>query len=293
MAWVSLNKILIFLNLVFSVLAFILIIQVYATRTSWRAAYEKLNSYYTVSEANAKACRTEVDEVKKKKDEEIKLVQKDLNEEKAKTEKLTGDLDKAKAETLTERAKLESQSNNATASNAELNRRQDETRALAAQLNKANATVADLQKQSKQLTDEKMQAVINYNSEHDRLVRLLETHRQLSQNYELAQKKLASLGANSNTPITRNPPPEDVNGIVTETDTKTGMVTISIGTDAGVNVGNTLEVFRIKPEPKYLGTIRILDAQAHQAVGKLTGPARYGPIAKGDIAASKIMTTMK
>ena len=70
-------------------------------------------------------------------------------------------------------------------------------------------------------------------------------------------------------------------------------MTISIGTDHGINVGNTLEVFRIKPEPKYLGTIRIVDAQAHQAVGRLTAAPRYGALAKGDIVASKIMSSKK
>ena len=164
---------------------------------------------------------------------------------------------------------------------------------MTAELNKANATNAELQKQGKQLQDEKMQAVINYNSEHDRNVRLLENMRQISQKLELAEKKLQNLGSGVTVSESRNPPPEDVEGIILDTDAKTGLVTISIGSDHGISVGNTLEVFRIKPEPKYLGTIRIVDAQAHQAVGRLTAAPRYGALAKGDIVASKIMSTKK
>jgi hypothetical protein len=289
-----LGKILIFLNLVFSLLAGILIIQVYATRTSWKAAYDKLNSFYTVSETNAKTLRGEVDEIKKKKDDEIKTVEKDRDQLKAEKERLLEQNKKIDDLLQAEKAKFLGQQNNATVSKEELERRQQETTALMDRLNKTNATIAELQKTIKQAQDERMQAIINFNSEHDRNVRALELVRQLTQKSELLEKKLASLGVSARDQlITRNPPPEDVEGVIKETDAKTGLVTISIGSDSGVNVGNTLEVFRIKPEPKYLGTIKILDAQAHQAVGRLTAPPRYGPIEKGDIVATKILSTKR
>ena len=289
----ALGKILIFLNLVFALLMGILIIQVYATRTSWRGAFERTSGYLTVSEANVKTLRADIDDVKKKKDDEIKAVQGDLAKEKAEVARQQGLVAQADKQLQAERANHQQQRDNAGVSNAELERRQQETRALTAELNKANATNAELQKQGKQLQDEKMQAVINYNSEHDRNVRLLENMRQISQKLELAEKKLQNLGSGVTVAESRNPPPEDVEGIILDTDTKTGLVTISIGSDHGISVGNTLEVFRIKPEPKYLGTIRIVDAQAHQAVGRLTAAPRYGALAKGDIVASKIMSSKR
>ncbi len=289
----ALGKILIFLNLVFALLMGILIIQVYATRTSWRGAFERTSGFLTVSEANVKTLRADIDDVKKKKDDEIKAVQGDLAKEKAEVQRQQGLVAQADKQLQAERANHQQQRDNAGVSNAELERRQQETRALTAELNKSNATNAELQKQGKQLQDEKMQAVINYNSEHDRNVRLLENMRQTSQKLELAEKKLQNLGSGVTVAESRNPPPEDVEGIILDTDAKTGLVTISIGSDHGISVGNTLEVFRIKPEPKYLGTIRIVDAQAHQAVGRLTAAPRYGALAKGDIVASKIMSTKK
>jgi len=289
----ALGKILIFLNLVFALLMGILIIQVYATRTSWRGAFERTSGFLTVSEANVKTLRADIDDVKKKKDDEIKAVQGDLAKEKAEVQRQQGLVAQADKQLQAERANHQQQRDNAGVSNAELERRQQETRALTAELNKSNATNAELQKQGKQLQDEKMQAVINYNSEHDRNVRLLENMRQTSQKLELAEKKLQNLGSGVTVAESRNPPPEDVEGIILDTDAKTGLVTISIGSDHGISVGNTLEVFRTKPEPKYLGTIRIVDAQAHQAVGRLTAAPRYGALAKGDIVASKIMSTKK
>ena len=289
----ALGKILIFLNLVFALLVGILIIQVYATRTSWRGAFERTSGFLTVSEANVKTLRADIDDVKKKKDDEIKAVQDALAKEKAEVARQQGLVAQTDKQLQAERANHQQQRDNAGVSNAELERRQQETRALTAELNKANATNAELQKQGKQLQDEKMQAVINYNSEHDRNVRLLENMRQISQKLELDEKKLQNLGSGITVSESRNPPPEDVEGIILDTDVKTGLVTISIGSDHGISVGNTLEVFRIKPEPKYLGTIRIVDAQAHQAVGRLTAAPRYGALAKGDIVASKIMSTKK
>jgi len=290
----TLGKILIFLNLVFSLLAGILIIQVYATRTSWKSAFDKLDGFYKVSEAANKALRSEMDDIKKKKDDEIKIAEKTRDALEADKKRLEGQITAVQNELQTEKSKFLDQNKNATVSNEELQRRQQEVSAVMDRLNKAAVALAEEQKKGKQLQDEKMQAVINFNSEHERNVRLLENSRQLSQNYELAQKKLASLGVSAkDVLVNRNPPPDDVEGVITDTDAKTGLVTISIGSDSGVNVGNTLEVFRIKPEPKYLGTIKILDAQAHQAVGKLTAAPRYGPLEKGDIVATKIMSTKR
>jgi len=289
----ALGKILIFLNLVFALLVGILIIQVYATRTSWRAAFDRVNGFLTVSTANATTLRADIDDVKKKKDDEIKAVQDALAKEKTEVQRQIALVDQANKQLQAERVNHQQQRDNAGISNAELERRQQETRALTAELNKTQATIAELQKQGKQLQDEKMQAVINYNSEHDRNVRLLENMRQVSQKLELAEKKLQNLGSGITVAENRNPPPEDVEGIILDTDAKTGLVTISIGSDHGISVGNTLEVFRIKPEPKYLGTIRIVDVQAHQAVGRLTAAPRYGALAKGDIVASKIMSTKR
>jgi len=290
----TLGKILIFLNLVFSLLAGILIIQVYATRTSWKSAFDKLDGFYKVSEAANKALRSEMDDIKKKKDDEIKIAEKTRDALEADKKRLEGQITAVQNELQTEKSKFLDQNKNATVSNEELQRRQQEVSAVMDRLNKAAVALAEEQKKGKQLQDEKMQAVINFNSEHERNVRLLENIRQLSQNYELAQKKLASLGVSAkDVLVNRNPPPDDVEGVITDTDAKTGLVTISIGSDSGVNVGNTLEVFRIKPEPKYLGTIKILDAQAHQAVGKLTAAPRYGPLEKGDIVATKIMSTKR
>src|SRR5262249_11624992 len=85
----------------------------------------------------------------------------------------------------------------------------------------------------------------------------------------------------------KNPPPENVEGEVKEVDAKSGLVTISIGSDAGLQKGHTLEVFRLKPAPKYLGTLRIVDVRPKDAVGKPDSRSQ-GAIQTGDKVASKL-----
>ena len=66
------------------------------------------------------------------------------------------------------------------------------------------------------------------------------------------------------------PPPTKVNGLIEKVDPKDGsLVVISVGSDAGLARDHTLEVYRLKPAPKYLGMIRIIELSQHKAVGRL------------------------
>ncbi len=71
-----------------------------------------------------------------------------------------------------------------------------------------------------------------------------------------------------------------------------GLVTINIGSDAGLAKGHTLELFRLHAEnpsqSKYLGTLRILDVKATEAVGQPVGRLAAPPKA-GDRVASRIL----
>ena len=82
-----------------------------------------------------------------------------------------------------------------------------------------------------------------------------------------------------------NPPPQAVEGIVTE---KTGdLIRISIGSDAGLEKGHTLDLFRLKPSPQYLGQIRLTDVRAAEAVGVAVDKLKY-PVQKGDFVSNDV-----
>ncbi len=88
----------------------------------------------------------------------------------------------------------------------------------------------------------------------------------------------------------KNPPPENVEGVVKSVDPSGGLVTITIGSDAGLRKGHTLEVFHLDKDPKqskYLGTLRIVEVTAKEAVGQLVGRTT-APLQTGDRVASKL-----
>ena len=60
-------------------------------------------------------------------------------------------------------------------------------------------------------------------------------------------------------------------GEVLALDPKTGLVKLSIGSDDGVKEGQIVHAFRLSDKPsesKYLGTLRILEVKANQAVAE-------------------------
>jgi hypothetical protein len=73
----------------------------------------------------------------------------------------------------------------------------------------------------------------------------------------------------------RNPPPENVEGLIKTIDPRSNLMTLTIGSDAGLSRGHTLEVYRLNrmvpDQSKYLGTIRIVEVTATQAVGQPVG----------------------
>jgi hypothetical protein len=106
-------------------------------------------------------------------------------------------------------------------------------------------------------------------------------------------KTVAQLQANPKAPvgrIERNPPAENIEGVVKGIE-KGGQVKISVGTEAGLAKGHTMEVFRLDTtnpaKSKYLGVIRIVDISATEAIGQPVGKLA-APIEVGDHVASRI-----
>jgi hypothetical protein len=95
-------------------------------------------------------------------------------------------------------------------------------------------------------------------------------------------------------PDRANPPPGQVKGLVqkvTAGPKDTTLVQISIGSDTGLAVGHTLEVYRLEPRPEYLGMIRVVNVAAGSAVGQLVRSPRGGKhveLRPGDHVASSI-----
>ncbi len=84
----------------------------------------------------------------------------------------------------------------------------------------------------------------------------------------------------------QNPP--QVEGIVMESDPDGKFVRISLGSNHGLSKGNRLEVFRVKPDSKYVGRIELIEVDPDRSVGKILPQFRRATIQEGDLVASHI-----
>lgn len=85
------------------------------------------------------------------------------------------------------------------------------------------------------------------------------------------------------------PPPPKVEGIVTRRDKEGRFYQISLGSDDGIKPGQQLEVWRQKPEPKYLGKVKVSTTEATTSV--VTPVNLHGLIQPNDRVGSEIMVT--
>jgi hypothetical protein len=176
-----------------------------------------------------------------------------------------------------------------TAKDAEVAKRQEESKTtrelLAAETKKNLDAVVELNK----ARDDAVAQRILATSAQARLQQLAEENTLLAQD----NQKLAAGGAKVVQPakMVDNPPSENVHGRISQVGSN-GLVLISLGSDAGLAKGNTLQVFRLNTQApelsKYLGKIRITEVTATGAVAQPVGKPS-GPIQVGDQVSSQIL----
>jgi multidrug efflux pump subunit AcrA (membrane-fusion protein) len=179
------------------------------------------------------------------------------------------------------------------ADQANINRHALEVKSLNAAIETRDKQIRDMLLAVNQFRDDSVKSKMeanDYKFRNEQMVELLKEKEQ-----EIVALKTKSPGSGLGGPLpggpggagSKNPPSANIEGLITQTDPSSGMVTISVGSDAGVVKGNTMEVFRLNP-PKYLGTLRIVETKPNEAVGRpMSKP--LGPIMQGDHVASKIL----
>jgi hypothetical protein len=280
-----LGKILVFVNLVFSLVVGALIIMVFIARTHWAAEFNRLSERYDQANKSmqsyageTQAVRTEMNERVKDLSDKLKSAQDELA--KAQAAKTVVD-DQLRSAT----SNVDSHGNNVTAMKEELKRRSSEVKYLEDQVVKLqdsnNATVVEMNK----LRDLKVAAEIQRDS-------VLARNKGLIEKIEEQAKQIAKLKAPASTAattvaLTKNPPPEYIHGLIKEIDAGSGLMSITLGSDHGLRAGHTLECYRLDPA-KYLGTLYVVEVRATTAVvrpmGKMSGQPQVG-----DQVASKVV----
>jgi DNA repair ATPase RecN len=279
------GKILVFVNLAFSLLVAGLIMMAYVARTNWHDAYKRQENELTAARTSADQYAAEAK--KARDDGEARA-----NALKATIEQRTRELDAAIADAKTAKEALANKETTIDKSNTGIKVTQGEVERLTAQAKSLQQRVDD---DAKRLDD----AAIAINESRKLKVEaeikakgLLERNSQLAQALEEREKEIVRLkaapgGAATVAANVPNPPPGNVEGLIKSMDASSGLVTITIGSDAGIAKGHTLQVYRLKPTGKYVGEIQIRDVRAHEAVGKFMSKP-LTPVQVGDTVASKI-----
>jgi hypothetical protein len=282
------GKILVFVNLLFSLVVGWFAVMSYAARTHWVDAFNKQQAVAQVADANARQYLQE----KLKAEADVAEWQKKLGDQE---KVLKAEVKRAKDETTAARAEADTQKGLAATADAQAKQAQ-------ADAGRRQLEVATLEKNLRAEIDRAHALVDTANKSREKQVASeieAESHRaraeQLQKELARAETQLADIrksggGQGSRTLAADNPPPENVEGLVKTADAS-GLLRLTIGSDAGLAKGHTLVVYRINPsaplQSKYLGRVRVLDVNAHEAVAQPVGRMLDKPQA-GDRVASRI-----
>jgi len=286
----TLGKILVIVNLVFSLLTGALIVMVYATRTNWHAEYVKRVDEVKAAQSTVQTLRTELEQERTAHGGDVKKLQDTVADLNKRLEGAQNDTQLRVVEVGTAQKQALAQQGASSTAAEEVKQLRGEVVKLQEDVAKRDKRMFGYEQEVKELRDKAVSAEIAYKSELERTRQLLDQVSQLSrENQRLGTpgRGAAPAAPGGVTTSSLKPPPEDVQGTVVESDPRSGLVTINIGSDKGVNKGHTLEVYRTSPEAKYLGKLQIVDARPHEAVGRLTSSRAV--IQKGDIVAASIL----
>jgi len=306
----AVGKILVFLNLVFAFVVGAFAVMNYTARTYWADEHLKLKKSYEVVKASAEATKKENDKLVKDRE-----AFNDSVRQNAKREGVLGDkVDPVKAaESLVALAARQKADIKDLKDALEEERKQKDN--LQSKLTKAEtaATTALEEARTRQQTEENLRGVlakevdrntkltagINYMRDK-RVAAEIEAKSLKEKNVAMAEqlaemgKRLTQLTAQGARPAAgpqggnaaRNPPPEHVEGRIQRVDGD--LVTLSIGSDAGLQRGHTMYVFDLNGNGTYRGQIVLKEVTPKTAVGQVTGK-QASRIKVGDTASSAIM----
>ena len=280
-----LGKILVFVNLVFSLLTAGLIVMVYTTRTNWNAAYTA-----QVNANKALTARSQADVAAAQEDAKAKEAQAQAltrERDRVATDRDAGKVQLAQAQAQIEQIKLTqsgSQTNNQ-ALTGEIERRKAEVENLQKLVAERDKKISDIDKQMATLRDQAVQFRIRWEQAQARNEEFRQQNEALTREVDALRRQLGGGAAPSpaGQAITRSP--EDLRGTIQRIEGD--LATITPGGDAGVVRDQELQVYRTTPRPEYLGTIKIVAVLPHEAVGRLQGPKRF-QVKKGDEVAANL-----
>jgi hypothetical protein len=283
------GKTLVILNFVFALVVAGFLVFFYGTRTNWQDQYAKLQKEMEVSKLTVDAeSRTlgSLSNENKKYQQERDTARQEVTDEQAKN--------------VAQRASYEAKLRDAELRVTDTQLAMQKLLAENERFNKENQGLLAVIKQRDETIVNQQADIVKYRNNFvaeesarknsdERLAQALERNAEMER--ELVKKTTG--GGAEGAPVRgkANPPTVYVEGKIEAIHAQdTGLIQLNVGSDKGLKQNQTLEVYRLEPEPKYLGMIRIVDVTPHNAVGRLerTGTANRTPLRVGDTVASSL-----
>jgi hypothetical protein len=284
-----LGKILLFVNLVFSLLTAGLIVMVYTTRTNWRDAYTKQQKAAEVVRADALAAEEAKAREIQEKDKQVQALTGQRQAEESAKKDLQKQLEDARAQLdAVGKTHTLGQQNYADLTK-EVERRKTEVENLQKLLAGRDQKIAEIDKQMAKLRDDAVNYRVQWDQSKERVAALQGQIEALARENTTLRAQLGggapAAPAQPGRAVARQA--EDVRGTVRKV--QGDLVTITPGSDAGVAEGTELTVYRTQPKPEYLGTIQILYVSPTEAVGRLKTGRGRGQVKAGDEVAANVL----
>jgi hypothetical protein len=288
----SVGKTLVVLNFLFALVTGGLLIFSFAARTHWRDEAENRLKALKVAQASAQAYH----DLAKKEVAERRKVEGAFDQAKINAGATESSLKAALDKIAADKKKADDAADAARLENQMLTK---EAERLRKEVGHLTTVIADREKQIVVAQGEAARFRTEAKTQKDladaamgRVKNLLDRVKEM----ELAAARLDGKGgtgtggvASVNNPNYSNPPPAYIKGTIEKIhSTDKNLFTISLGSDVGVKENHTMEIYRIKPSPDYLGRMLIVESHPRYAIGRLIRSASSQPIHEGDEVASKI-----
>jgi hypothetical protein len=283
------GKILVIINFLFAIVIIGFLAVDFARRTNWKAAFDNADAQLRIARNNADVLA----ESNRKLLGEINKLTGVTGLQERKTKELEGDwkqrFQAEQAENQKQQQKMNVMMVQLTDAVAESKRRAEEIANLGKAIKDRDEMIVRLEDQA---TRYKTDAINAKNAEGNTQERNMSLLAQVREQQKEIARLSNSPGAGGTKGTTLRPPMNYVKGVIEKLDPQDkSLVQLSIGSDHGLAEGNTLYVYRLKPNPDFLGTLVVVDAQQYKAVARLLpSEFRTRPVQLqvGDEVASKL-----
>ena len=277
------GKIFVIVLMVFSLVFLTLSTVVFMTDRNWKQEVDKLKADLSKKSGDLNTAKDEKANLERQFEAAVK--DKDLATTQADQQvgQLKDEITRRQNEITDQRQKVETSLENARLAQLDAEAKTKDIEKARQLLRDVQLEAGEYKKQEKDLKDE----IFNMRRE---LAVAKQNNKYLRDNVVTLQNVIQSNGLDPNpAKYSQLSVPPEVDGEIVRSDAANKRFQISIGSDDGLVAGHELFVYRLQPQPEFLGKVKVQTVDSDQAVVTVIGTTPQGKkIREGDIVSTKI-----